>query len=104
MKLATEGKIWEVASVFTFGREDIIPKVFISILNNGFLSCKKLSIFRYYLERHIELDGKDHAPLAIALVNRVCGSDARKWDEAASAVKKALCNRASLWSAVESAL
>ena len=104
MKLAREGKIWEVASVFTFGREDIIPKVFISILNNGCLSCKKLSIFRYYLERHIELDGKDHAPLAIALVNRVCESDAGKWDEAASAVKKALCNRASLWSAVESAL
>ena len=27
MNLAMNGSIWEVAAVFTFGREDIIPKV-----------------------------------------------------------------------------
>ena len=49
----------------------------------------------------IELDGKDHAPLAIALVNGVCGSDHDKWKAATEAVKNALQARARLWSAVE---
>ena len=85
MDLAMNGSIWEVAAVFTFGREDIIPKVkglswdllywnicpqmFIKILNNNNLASNEaLSTFSYYLERHIELDGKDHGPLSIALV------------------------------------
>ena len=102
MKLALNGDICEVASVFTFGREDIIPKVFIKILNNNAIDDKRLSTFKYYLERHIELDGKDHAPLAIALVNGVCEDDVTKWKKAEDAVKMALRARSDLWRAVES--
>ena len=102
MNLARNGNIWEVAAVFTFGREDIIPKIFIKILNNGNLDCEEYSVFQYYLQRHIDLDGKDHAPLAIALVNGVCGDAPEKWKEATVAVKEALSARAELWSAVES--
>ena len=71
------------------------------ILNNGFLASEQVSTFRYYLERHIELDGKDHAPLAIALVNSVCGNKEERWAQATCAVKSAFRNRAALWSAVE---
>ena len=101
MDLAKNGNIWEVAAVFTFGREDIIPKMFIKILNNNYLDKEKFSIFQYYLQRHIELDSTDHAPLAIALVNGVCGDDPDNRKEATDAVKKALAARAELWSAVE---
>lgn len=101
MDLARNGHIWEVASVFTFGREDIIPKIFIKILNNNNLDSKHFSIFQYYLQRHIDLDGKDHAPLAIALVNGVCGDSQSKWKEATLASKHALRARGELWTAVE---
>lgn len=102
MDLARNGSICEVAAVFTFGREDIIPKMFIRILNNHNLaSSEEFSIFRYYLQRHIDLDGKDHGPHAIALVNGVCGDDPEKWKQATDAVKKALKARTELWSAVE---
>ena len=71
----------QVAAVFAFGREDIIPDMFRELLPRSGVPCpaklteveKKISVFRYYLERHIELDGKDHGPLAIRLVEQLNG-------------------------------
>ena len=71
----------QVAAVFAFGREDIIPDMFRELLPRPGDPCsvevteveKKISVFRYYLERHIELDGKDHGPLAIRLVEQLNG-------------------------------
>ena len=67
----------EVAAVFAFGREDIIPKMFTKFVNDNNLS--QFGIFDFYLRRHIELDEKDHGPLAIRLVEKQCGSDLEKW-------------------------
>ena len=71
----------QVAAVFAFGREDIIPDMFRELLPRSGDPCsanlteveKMISVFRYYLERHIELDGKDHGPLAIRLVEQLNG-------------------------------
>eukprot|EP00966_Prymnesium_polylepis_P320766 7377138-Prymnesium_polylepis.2 len=69
-------------------------------------SLTTFSIFRYYLERHIELDGDDHGPLAIALVERLCGTDGADdptratWKHAEVAVRGAFERRITLWDAV----
>ena len=68
----------QVAAVFAFGREDVIPDMFRELLPNKHDQAtsnfeKRISVFRYYLERHIELDGKDHGPLAIRLVEQLHG-------------------------------
>mgnify|MGYP003353415089 CR=1 FL=1 len=49
------------AAAFTFGREDLIPDMFPELV--GRLSRQhpgRLDTFRYYLERHIEVDGGHH--------------------------------------------
>jgi len=90
------------ASVFTFGREDLIPSMFHELLQQLYTETpQKVSIFKYYIERHIEVDGDHHSQLAIDMVAELCGDDDTKWKEATETAKKALQVRYTLWDAVE---
>jgi Protein of unknown function (DUF3050) len=89
------------AAVFTFGREDLIPSMFMKILDKIYADAPdKVSIFKYYIERHIEVDGDHHSHLALDMVSRLCGSDASKWEEATVASVRALALRIGLWDAI----
>jgi len=89
------------AAVFTFGREDLIPQMFLSIIRDMKLEHpEKISTFQYYLERHIEVDGDHHGHLALEMTSSLCGDDADKWAEATHYAKKGLEMRIKLWDAV----
>jgi hypothetical protein len=89
------------AAVFTFGREDLIPDMFTKILNDIYAAYpEKVSIFKYYIERHIEVDGGHHSHLALAMVSELCGNDESKWEAAASASLQSLQVRHLLWDAI----
>lgn len=95
------GKPWITAAVFTFGREDLIPSMFLSILEDiRPADPSALSLFKYYLERHIEVDGDHHSQLALKMTAHLCGDDLQKWAEAEAAVITALKNRVALWDGV----
>ena len=99
------GKIHLQAAVFTFGREDLIPGMFISFVNELNKSTNnQLSTLKYYLERHIEVDGDHHSHLGYEMTSELCGTDARKWEEATNAVKDALAQRINLWNAIADAI
>ena len=90
-----------IAAVFTFGREDLIPEMFMALVKD--LSVKfpnELEVFKYYLERHIEVDGDHHSHLALAMTEELCSNDADKWAEAEAYVIKALNSRKILWDGV----
>jgi len=95
------GKPHLMAAVFTFGREDLIPDMFISLIKELKVQFPdKVDIFQYYIERHIEVDGGHHAALAHQMTIELCGNDESKWQEATEAVKKALEVRIALWDAI----
>ena len=100
-EIAQHAPLHVKAAVFTFGREDLIPDMFTRLLEKLVEeSPEKVSIFKYYIERHIEVDGGHHSHLALEMVSELCGDDATKWKEAAKASIEALQIRAKLWDAV----
>ncbi|MFN5334914.1 MAG: DUF3050 domain-containing protein [Bacteroidota bacterium] len=89
------------AAVFTFGREDLIPSMFHQLLEQLYSNTpEKVSTFKYYIERHIEVDGDHHSHLALEMVTELCGEDDKKWKEAEEAAQKALEMRYILWDSV----
>ncbi len=90
-----------MAAAFTFGREDLIPDMFRSIvsdLNRRFPG--RLRTLLYYLERHIDVDGDTHGPMALQMIADLCADDEQRWSEAAQAAIQALEARLALWTAI----
>jgi len=90
-----------LSAVFTFGREDLIPGMFYSIVSDMNMSTpERISIFNYYLERHIEVDGDHHSQLAIEMTASLCGEDTVFWKEAEEATVESLKKRIHLWNGI----
>ena len=86
------------SAIFTFGREDLIPGMFLSMVNDIDKNFpESISIFKYYLERHIEVDGDHHSHLALAMTANLCGDNEDFWQEALAATIASLQQRIRLW-------
>jgi len=95
------GNLCAIASAFTFGREDLLPDVFQRIVDKLDVEAGgQLADFKYYLERHIGLDGDEHGPMTRRLVQSLCGSDESLWQVAEEAAVNCLIARRMLWDGI----
>ncbi len=99
-ELIRSGSVAAQAAAFTFGREDVIPGLFRAMVRELDATQGKLAKFVWYLERHIEVDGDDHGPLALRMVEDLCGHSEQNWEEAALAAEAAVAARIALWDGI----
>lgn len=95
------GNLCAIASAFTYGREDLLPDVFQCIVDKLDMEAGgQLADFKYYLERHIGLDGDEHGPMARTLVQSLCGSNESSWKLAEDTAVDCLIARRNLWDGI----
>ncbi len=87
-------KIHVLASAFTYGRELIIPDLFIELLDKLNVEAP---LFRYYLDRHISLDREEHGPKALKLLDELVNNDPIKRKEVEETRIEAIKARDKLW-------
>jgi hypothetical protein len=89
------------AAIFTFGREDLIPGMFMALIEDFYSKIPHaISKFKYYLDRHIEVDGGQHGTLALEMIEDLCGEDEELWAEVEQLSIESLKKRKMLWDEV----
>jgi hypothetical protein len=86
-----------VAAAFLHGRESVIPQMFQRILDDWGIGIAQAPTFRYYLERHIEVDSEDHGPAAEKLLARLVDGDPQREEDVYAAAIAAVQSRIALW-------
>lgn len=101
-RVIDRGNPHEIAAAFTFGREELIPSMFTEILRNFRTNFPEANLdsLIYYFERHIELDADQHGPMAMQMIETLCGEDPIKWKEVEEVSKLALEKRIALWDSI----
>ncbi len=97
LELASSGGAHEVCAAFFFGRENIIPDLFRPTLEFVRKSIGDCESFKFYLDRHIELDGDEHGPLAHNCLMEIVGDSEQKLREAYLVGLESLRLRRKLW-------
>ncbi|PVZ16475.1 MULTISPECIES: DUF3050 domain-containing protein [unclassified Pseudomonas] len=104
LEVALNGQPHEVAAAFLHGRESVIPAMFQQILDDWNITGDHAPTFRYYLQRHIDVDSDDHGPAAENLLARLVRGDAGRQAEVYSAARAAITSRTALWDALREQL
>ena len=90
-----------VATMFTLGREEIIPDMFRQIVEEINKSSNgNFKSLIYYLDRHIGLDEDEHTPAALKMIKELCGEDESKWIESIKCGKLVMKSRITFWDSI----
>jgi hypothetical protein len=95
-----QGSTHGIVAAFTYGREDVIPDMFRSLVSSLASRDPAWARFHWYLERHIEADDEKHAPVCRRIMARLCGDDPAKWAEASAVARQCIEARIALWDAI----
>ncbi len=99
--IVQSGDLPAIAAAFTLGREAVIPDMFQALVRD--LEARfpeRFVTLRYYLDRHIHMDGDHHGPLALKLLETLCGDSPEAWARVEATTQRVLEARLTLWDSV----
>jgi hypothetical protein len=79
--LMSHNDVHKIAAYFYYGREDPIPKMFQNFLDNINTDESCYQYMRFYLQRHVDVDGTDHGPSSLKLLNQLSEGSRKKQKE-----------------------
>jgi hypothetical protein len=74
--------------------------MFQRILDDWGIGIEQAPTFRYYLQRHIEVDSEDHGPAAEKLLARWVNGDPQREEDVYASAIAAVESRIALWDGV----
>lgn len=92
--------VHERAALFTYGREDLIPGMFISMVEGLQNTGASLDTFIYYLKRHIELDGDHHGQLSEQMTAELIQGDPIREQQVEEIIEWGYQQRLKLWGGI----
>ena len=100
-ELIASGEVHALAAAFAYGRELLVPDLFRGLLDRLTVLELPCPTLRWYLERHIVLDGDSHGPLAETMVLTLAGNDPAAHQTVQSVRRQVLADRSAFWDAIE---
>jgi hypothetical protein len=97
LKVASEAPLPVVMASFFYGREDVIPAMFSSLLEGWGVDAERAPMFVYYLKRHIEVDSGEHGPAARAILDNAIGGDQQRQVQVLAAAHESIQARIGFW-------
>jgi hypothetical protein len=100
-ELISSGEVHALAAAFAYGRELLVPDLFRGLLDRLTVLELPCPTLRWYLERHIVLDGDSHGPLAERMVLTLAGNDPAARQTVQTVRRQVLADRSAFWDAIE---
>ena len=100
-ELISSGEVHALAAAFAYGRELLVPDLFRGLLDRLTVLELPCPTLRWYLERHIVLDGDSHGPLAETMVLTLAGNDPAAHQTVQTVRRQVLADRSAFWGAIE---
>jgi Protein of unknown function (DUF3050) len=97
LQIASKAPSLAVIASFFYGREDVIPRMFSSLLERWGIGAEQAPLFVYYLKRHIEVDSDQHGPAAQAILAAATGGDSLRGLQVLNAAAQSIEARIRLW-------
>lgn len=102
--LIAEGEVVALAAAFAYGRERLVPELFRALnlrLQTLGLPCPTLC---WYLQRHIDLDGDSHGPMAERMVLALAEQHEQSLVRIEQVKQRVLKDRLMFWNALHAAI
>jgi hypothetical protein len=98
--LMSGSDVHKIAAYFYYGREDPIPKMFQNFLDNIRSNETSYRYLQFYLQRHIDVDGSDHGPSSLKLLDSLTDGSKKKQKDVVREGIVAIKMRQKLWDGI----